>query len=220
MTERARVIVAEDHTPFRDGLIRLLGLMPEVELVGHATNGDDAVRLARTAQPDVVLMDLQMPGINGIEATRRILESSPQVAVIVLTMFDDDDSVFAAMRAGARGYLLKGATRAEIGRAIAAVAQGGAIFSPTIAQRMVAFFSTGRPRPTAEPFPELSIREREILELIGRGLNNSAIAADLVLSPKTVRNHISHIFAKLKIADRSQAIVRARDAGLGRNQPS
>ncbi len=173
---------------------------------------------ATELQPDVVLMDIQMPGINGIEATRRIVHDSPQMGVIVVTMFEDDDSVFAAMRAGARGYVLKGADQDEILKVIRAVASGEAHFGPKIARRLMSFFSTPRPASPAEAFPELTAREREILGLIAAGKSNPEIAKLLYLSPKTVRNHISNIFTKLQVADRVQAIIRAREAGLGREE--
>jgi DNA-binding NarL/FixJ family response regulator len=209
-----RVVVADDHPLFRDGLRTLTSLEDGLELVGEAENGADAVELARTLRPDVVVMDLHMPDLNGIEATGRIVEALPDVGVLVLTMFEDDDSVFAAMRAGARGYLLKGAGHDEVVRAIEAVARGEAIFGPSIAARVIEFFS--RPAPPPRPFPELTEREREILELIAQGRSNGDIAAHFVLSPKTVRNNVSSIFTKLRVADRAQAIVRAREAGLGR----
>jgi DNA-binding NarL/FixJ family response regulator len=167
-----------------------------------------------------VLMDIQMPGLSGLEATRRIAHASPHIGVIMLTMLEDDDSVFAAMRAGARGYILKGAGKAEVLRTIEAVARGEALFGPAIAHRLVSFFSAlGGAAATAPPlaFPELTEREREVLHLIAQGRNNAAIAERLSLSPKTVGNHISNIFSKLQVADRAEAIVRARDAGLGRN---
>src|SRR6185295_6173112 len=177
-----------------------------------------AVELARELQPDVVVMDLQMPELNGIEATQRIVEESPHIGVLVLTMFEDDDSVFAAMRAGARGYLLKGADQAEVLRAIHAVASGEAIFSPSIAVRLMRFFATPAPTTPPQAFPELTEREREILTLIAQGHNNNDIADRLVLSPKTVRNNVSNIFSKLQVADRAQAIVRARAAGLAQDR--
>jgi DNA-binding NarL/FixJ family response regulator len=178
------------------------------------------VTAAATLQPDIVVMDLNMPGLNGIDATRAILRANPGTGVLVLTMFDDDESVFAAMRAGARGYLLKGADKDEIARAVLAVASGEAIFGPAVAQRVIDYFSTARPAGQPPAFPELTEREREILELIAQGHRNPAIAKRLVLSPNTVRNHVSSIFAKLQVADRAQAIIRAREAGLGREQPT
>lgn len=211
--EPLRVLLADDHPVFRRGLRMLLDAQPEgAEIVGEASNGAEAVELARELQPDVVVMDLQMPELNGIEATQRIVEESPHIGVLVLTMFEDDDSVFAAMRAGARGYLLKGADQAEIVRAIHAVGSGEAIFGPHIARRVMDFFSGER---TAVPFPDLTAREREVLELVAQGRSNADITRTLVLSPKTVRNHVSNVFTKLQVADRAQAIVRAREAGLG-----
>ena len=209
-----RVLIADDHQPFREGLLRLLELIPEAEGVGEAADGDEAVRQAHKIQPDVIMMDLHMPRLNGIEATRQLRETSPHIGILVLTMFEDDESIFAAMRAGARGYLLKGADRGEIGRAITAVSHGEAIFSAAVAQRLMQYFSAARTPEQA--FPELTEREREVLELIGQGQNNAAIAQRLVLAPKTVRNHVSRVFTKLQVADRGQAIIRARDAGLGK----
>ena len=182
-----RVLIADDHPLFRDGLRALLTSVPETELVGEAATGEDAVATADSMQPDVVLMDIRMPGVNGIEATRRILNASPSTAVLMLTMFEDDDTVFAAVRAGARGYLLKGADQAEVIRAIQAVASGEAIFGPAIATRMINYFAAGQRSATAESLPELTNREREILTLIAQGVNNPDIAQRLVLSPKTVR---------------------------------
>jgi DNA-binding NarL/FixJ family response regulator len=209
-----RVLIADDHRQFRQGLLRLLELIPDVEGVGEAGSGDEALQQAHTHQPDVILMDLHMPGTNGIEATRQLRETSPHIGILVLTMFEDDESVFAAMRAGARGYLLKGADREEIGRALTAVSHGEAIFSPSVAQRLMQYFATP-PSPAQQSFPELTDREREVLQLIGQGLSNNVIAQRLLLSPKTVRNHVSRVFTKLQVADRGQAIIRARDAGIG-----
>jgi DNA-binding NarL/FixJ family response regulator len=214
-TDRLRVLIADDHMLFRDGLRALLGSAVDTELVGEAATGDEAVSLATNLQPDVVLMDIQMPGLNGIEATRSIVQASPRVNVLILTMFDDDASVFAAMRAGARGYLLKGAKHAETLRAIRAVGDGEAIFSPSIAARLMDFFASIRPVAVPQAFPELSDREREVLSLIAEGCKNADIAARLVLSPKTVRNHVSNILDKLRVADRAEAMLRARGAGLG-----
>ncbi len=210
-----RILVADDHALFRDGLRALFFSVPDTEVVGEAATGEEAIARSEDLQPDVVLMDIQMPGVNGIEATRTIVRDSPHIGVIVVTMFEDDDSVFAAMRAGARGYVLKGADQDEILKVIRAVAAGEAHFGPEIARRLMSFFSAKEPAATAEAFPELTAREREVLDLIARGHNNQEIAKELYLSPKTVRNHISNIFTKLQVADRAQAIIRAREAGLG-----
>ena len=214
--ERAiRILIADDHAVVREGLRAVLGSEPDMEVVGEAATGKEVIERAAELRPDVILMDIQMPGINGIEATRRILDASPKVGVVVLTMFEDDESVFSAMRAGARGYVLKGAHPSEILKVLRAVAGGEAYFGPEIARRLVHFFSTPKSASPAEAFPELTAREREILDLIARGHNNATIAARLFVSPKTVGNHISHIFTKLQVADRAQAIIRAREAGLG-----
>lgn len=214
MTERMRILIADDHTLFRDGLKALLTSLPDTEVVGEAASGAQAISQAEKLQPDVVLMDIQMAGVNGIEATRQIVQTSPHIGVIIVTMFEDDDSVFAAMRAGARGYVLKGADQEEMLRVIRAVAQGEALFGAPIAQRLMNFFAAPRP---AQAFPELTEREREVLNLLAQGYTNAEIARDLVLSVKTVRNHVSNIFNKLQVADRAQAIIRARDAGLGQS---
>jgi DNA-binding NarL/FixJ family response regulator len=213
--ERLRVLVADDHPIVRDGLRLLLGSLADIEVVGEAATGTEAVAAAASVEPDVVVMDLHMPELNGIEATRRLVQAQPSVAVLVVTMFDDDDSVFAAMRAGARGYLLKDADQAEIVRAVRAVASGEAIFGPAVATRVLGYFAAAKPAYVIPAFPELTEREREVLELIAQGQSNTEITQRLVVSPKTVRNHISNIFAKLQVADRAQAIVRAREAGLG-----
>jgi DNA-binding NarL/FixJ family response regulator len=216
-----RVLVADDHPFFRDGLRVLLEATADTELIGEATDGGEAISLAQTLQPDVILMDLRMPGLGGIEATRKILSESPQVGILVVTMIEDDASVFAAMRAGARGYLLKGADKDEMLLAIRAVGRGEAIFGPGIARRLMQYFARPAPTPTQASrvvFPELTDREREILELIAAGWNNEEIAGQLFLSLKTVRNYVSNIFTKLQVVDRSQAIVRAREAGFGREE--
>jgi DNA-binding NarL/FixJ family response regulator len=210
-----RLLIADDHPVFRGGLKMLLDSLDTVELVGEASNGEEAIAMARELQPDVILMDLHMPGVNGIEATREIVTTSPHIGVLVLTMFQDDESVFAAMRAGAKGYLLKGAGQEEIVRGVQAVAGGEAIFGPEIAAKVIEYFTVPRPSHAEQAFPELTEREREVLELIAQGRNNQWIARHFVLSPKTIRNHVSNIFTKLQVADRAEAIVRAREAGMG-----
>lgn len=218
MTDRIRVLVADDHDRFRQGLRALLASAPDLEVAGDVATGDDAVARARVLQPDVVLMDLRMPGVDGIEATRRIMDTSPHTAVLVLTMLEDDDSVFAAMRAGARGYLLKGALKAEILRAVRAVASGEAIFGAAIARRLTEFFAAPRVGGPGQAFPELTEREQEVLALVAQHRTNPEIADRLGLSPKTVRNHVSNVFAKLQVADRAEAIARAREAGWTRGR--
>ncbi len=213
--EAIRVMIADDHARFREGLRVMLRREEELTVVGEAADGDQAVTLAADLQPDVVLMDLQMPGMHGVAATRQIIETSPHIRVLVLTMYEDDDMVFAALHAGARGYVLKGADKAELLRAIRGVASGEAIFGPAVAHRLMHFFATQRPMP-APAFPELTDREREILGMIAQGWNNTEIASRLVVSLKTVRNHVSNIFSKLEVSDRAEAIVRARKAGMGR----
>jgi len=212
VNDKICILIADDHTLFRDGLRALFKSLPDTEVAGEAASGLQAVSQAEKLQPDIVLMDIQMPGINGIEATRKIVQTSPHIGVIVVTMFEDDDSVFAAMRAGARGYVLKGASQEEMLRVIRAVAQGEALFGAPIAARLMNFFSS--PRST-QIFPDLTEREREVLNLIAQGYNNAEIARELVISMKTVRNHVSNIFSKMQVADRAQAIIRARDAGMG-----
>lgn len=212
--DRVRVLIADDHPLFRDGMRTLLGSLPNYEVTGEAANGADAMLLAREQQPDIVLMDLQMPQMNGIEATRQIVQTSPHIGVVVVTMFEDDDSVFAALRAGARGYVLKGADQAEIVRVLEAVMRGEALFGPSLAARLMSYFAAPRSQAQAGLFPELTEREREVLHLIARGRSNADIAAELVLSLKTVRNHASNIFSKLQVVDRAEAMVRAREAGM------
>ena len=215
MTRPTRVVVADDHPTFRRGLGALLATLPDVEVVGEAADGESVIAVTARLTPDVVVMDLNMPGINGVEATRRIVETNPDVAVLVLTMLDEDEAVFAAMRAGARGYVVKGADTDDVLRALESVARGDAVFGPAVATRVLSYLT--RPLSARDPvlFPELSDREREVLELIARGMSNSDIARTLVVSPKTVRNHVSNIFTKLQVTDRADAIVRARKAGLG-----
>jgi DNA-binding NarL/FixJ family response regulator len=210
-----RVVIADDHPVVRDGLSALLASVSSVTVAGLAANGREAVQAAVTMRPDVLVMDVQMPEMTGVEAAGEISRVAPDVAVLMLTMFDDDYSVLAAMRAGARGYVLKGAQQDEIVRAIQAVAAGEAIFGPGIARMVLGLVTT--PPVTGEPFGDLTAREREVLDLIAAGARNTEIARQMSIAPKTVANHISAIFTKLQIADRSEAIILARDAGLGRS---
>lgn len=212
--ESIRVLIADDHTLFREGLRSLLNSVDDIEVAGETSTGHHTIAAAAELLPDVILMDIQMPGLNGIEATRRILHANPHIGVIMLTMFEDDDSVFAAMRAGARGYVLKGADQAVMMRAIRGVANGESLFSPEIANRLMHFFASLQPSAEATIFPDLTSREREILGLIAQGSTNANIAEKLVISLKTVRNHVSNILSKLHVADRAQAAIRAREAGL------
>lgn len=211
MNDRIRILIADDHPVFRFGLRALLEAEDDTEVVGEATTGTEAVALAATLRPDVVLMDLNMPALNGLEATRQILAADPSTNILVITMLDDA-SVLTALRAGARGYLLKGTEGEETLRAIRAVAAGQAILSPEVIQ----FLMQAPPPQTGETFAALTPRELEVLTLLAAGLTNSAIAERLVVSPKTIRNHVSNIFAKLDVGDRAAAIIRAREAGLGR----
>jgi DNA-binding NarL/FixJ family response regulator len=219
-----QVLIADDHVFYREGVRTLLSRSPEITVAGEASTGEEVITRAGELKPDVILMDLKMPGVNGIDATRVIHEKYPHIGILVITMFDDDDSVFAAMRAGALGYLLKDADRDELIRAIVAVKSGEAIFSPAIAQRMIQYFNSASGRqPTikkgqSNEFAELTEREREILDLIAQGHNNNFIAGKLSLSIKTVQNYVSSILMKLQVADRAMAIVRAREAGFGKNQ--
>jgi DNA-binding NarL/FixJ family response regulator len=213
--DHLQVLIVDDHPMFREGLAAILRADPDIQIVGTAENGKQALDNAAELQPDVVLMDLNLPDINGIEATRIIVNQSPHIAVLVITMFEDDASVFSAMRAGARGYLIKGATGPDILRAVHAAGRGDAIFGAAVARQLLAYFQSPEPIPSSVPFAELTPREHEVLDLIAAGRSNTEITRRLVLSPKTVRNHISNIFAKMQVTDRAQAIVRAREAGLG-----
>ena len=210
-----RILVADDHTLFRHGLKAMFASVAGYEIVGEAATGEEALEKVAKTHPHIVLMDIQMPNMNGIEATRRVVEAYPLTGVVMLTMFGDDDSVFAAMRAGARGYVLKGADEQEVLKVVEAVKKGEAHFGPEIAKRLMSFFSAPKGVPSSQAFPELTSREVEVLDLIARGRSNTEIATQLYVSPKTIRNHISNIFTKLQVADRAQAIVRAREAGLG-----
>ncbi|MCW4384537.1 response regulator transcription factor [Salinibacterium sp. SYSU T00001] len=217
-TEPVDVIVVDDHPVYREGLAMLLSSLDGMRVVATASDGSAAVESVDAHQPDVVVMDVQMPGRDGISATRDILARHPHIAVLVLTMSDDDETVFAAMRAGARGYLLKGAAQSEISQAIEMVASGGLVFGASVARRVGEFFTSGPPwNVPEEAFPQLTAREREILNLLAAGRSNAQIAQALFLAPKTVRNNTSNIFAKLQVADRAEAIVRARESGLGRS---
>jgi len=213
-----RILIADDHLFYREGVRTLLNTAEGIEIVGEASNGKDVVARSAELQPHIILMDLKMPGLNGIDATRQIVQKQPNVGILVVTMFDDDESVFAVMRAGARGYILKDADQEELVRAVTAVFRGEAIFSPAIAQRMMNYFSNlsreGRSKADSA-FPELTERELDILELIAQGHGNPAIGNKLSLSVKTVQNYVSNILNKLQVVDRSEAIVRAREKGLG-----
>jgi DNA-binding NarL/FixJ family response regulator len=213
-----RVVIADDHPVVRDGLSALLASVPSIIVSGVAATGREAIHAAVTLRPDVLVMDIQMPELTGVAATQEITRAAPRVAVLMLTMFDDDDSVLAAMRSGARGYVLKGAQQDEIVRAIQAVAAGEAIFGPGIA-RQVLGLASAPPAPDA-PFHGLTSRERQVLGFIAGGARNAEIARRMSIAPKTVANHISAIFIKLQVTGRSEAIILARDAGLGRNHPA
>ena len=215
--ESIRVVVVDDHPVFREGLAMLLGSLAGIEVVGTAGDGRDGLAVVHDLQPDIVVMDVQMPELDGIAATREVTTTHPHIGVLVLTMSDDDETVFAAMRAGARGYLLKGSGQAEISQAIATVAGGGLVFGAAIARRVNEFLVNGPSAGVpAVAFPQLTPRELEILDLLAAGRSNAQIAQTLYLSPKTVRNNTSNIFAKLQVADRAEAIVKARDSGMGR----
>ena len=214
-----RILVADDHRLFRDGVRALLGSLPGFEVVAEASSGEEAIEAARRADPDVVLMDVQMPGLNGLDATRRILAERPSTGVVVVTMYEDDELVFAALRAGARGYVLKGAGQEQLLRAVRAVARGEALYGPGVAARMLQFFRTSRRDLPLNAFPDLTEREREVLDQIARGRGNAEIARALGISGKTVRNHVSNVLGKLAVTDRTQAALKAREAGFGDSGP-
>ena len=211
---KVRVLIVDDHPVFRFGLRSLISSIPEMEVVAEATSGEAAILEAKQKSPDIILMDINMPGINGIEATRRILSTNPEIGILILTMFEND-SVIEAIQAGARGYILKGSDPEETLRAIQAVVNGEAIFSSKVAERLMHFISYQKENGGSSIFPQLTDREREVLDLMARGLTNTAISEKLFLSPKTVRNHVSNVFAKLQVTDRTQAVIKAREAGLG-----
>jgi DNA-binding NarL/FixJ family response regulator len=215
--EPLRILIADDHPLFRKGMRTLLESLPDMEVVGEAATGEEAVERAVALQPDVVLMDLQMPAGGGLTATRQIAKASPHIRILVVTLFEDDDSIFAALQAGARGYMLKDSDEEEMLRAIRAVGDGEAIFSSAIATRLRDYFASSRRVIPEEVFPELTDREREVLDRIARGETNHQIADQLSIALKTVRNHVSNIFSKLQVADRAQAVIRAREAGMGKD---
>jgi len=218
--KKIRILIADDHALFREGMRALLNATPDIEVVGEASDGEVAITQVSSTQPDVILMDINMPRLNGIEAMRFILKVHPNLGIIIVTMLEDDASVFAAMKAGARGYILKGAHHEDVLQAIRTVADGQAVFGPAVAARMMTFFqslgTTSQPVLPSNAFPELTEREREVLQLMSRGASNRDIAEKLFISGKTVSNHITNIFSKLQVADRAQAVLRARDAGFGR----
>lgn len=224
MTETAiRLLIVDDHTLFREGLQAIFFAVSDIEVVGEAASGEDAIHQVQLLKPDVILMDIQMEDMNGIEASKRILETLPETKIIMLTMLEDSESLFAAMVAGARSYVLKGADKAEVLKTIRSVAGGEILFGAAIANRVTGYFrrltavSTSH-HPSTKPFPDLSERELEVLDLIARGLSNQEISGQLHITVKTVSNHISNIFSKLHVADRAQAIIKAREAGLGKDK--
>ena len=210
-----RILITDDQTITRSGLQNLLAEQAHLDIVGEARSGEEAMELANTLQPDVILMDLRMPGMNGIEATRRIHRTSPQINILILTVFDDDTSVFSAIRAGAKGYLLKNVEQKELLQAIETVANGGAIFSPGIAQKVLGYLTAPTPNVPPGIFDELTLREREILEWVAQGKTNSEIANILSISPKTVSNNISNVLLKVHANDRAKLMLMALEAGLG-----
>jgi DNA-binding NarL/FixJ family response regulator len=215
-SETTSVVIADDHPIVREGMQSLIRAMPGFEVVGEAEDGLQAIEVVLATRPHLVIMDLNMPKLDGIEATRQLVTALPTLGVLVVTMFDDDDSLFAALRAGARGYILKGSSHPDVVRAITGCARGDAVFGALIARRVLEYFDRAVARTTSEPFPQLTDRERTVLDLISRGSSNAAIAARLDIAPKTVRNYASNIFEKLHVTGRGEAIVKARDEGFGR----
>jgi len=213
-----RLLVADDHALFREGLQALFSTTPGIEIVGEAASGEETVALAEELLPDIILMDINMPDMDGIQATRQVLLANPTIGVIMVTMLEEDAALFSAVRAGARGYVLKGAHHEELLQSVRAVASGQVLFGPSTASRIMGFFqdieAEVKPSQPEESFPELTPRELEVLYLIAQGANNQQIAERLVITDKTVRNHITSIFGKLQVADRAQAIIKAREAGL------
>jgi DNA-binding NarL/FixJ family response regulator len=215
-----RVVLADDHPMYRYGVAAVLADEPRIDLVGQASTGRELLEMVATLGPDVVVTDLRMPDVDGIEVTRRLVAESPELPVLLLTMHDDDESVYGAMRAGARGYLLKGADSTELVATVLTLAAGGTAFGPAVARRIVGFFMESTTKYVQGTFPGLTPREREVLDLLAAGRRNHAIAERLGMSEKTVRNHLSSILTKLQVSDRAAAIVRAREAGLGRGRES
>ncbi|MED4226900.1 response regulator transcription factor [Neobacillus cucumis] len=213
--KKVKILIVDDHPLFRHGVKTLFLTTPDLEVIGEATSGETAIQMAQSLTPDVILMDLRMSGCNGIEATREIIKSNPETQILILTMFQDDHSVFAAMRAGAKGYVLKDAEKEDLLNAIRAVANGGAIFSPGIASRMIDYFAMARPAAPREAFPDLTEREREVLYLMADGTTNSGIAAKLKISGKTVSNYVTNILNKLQVTDRDEAIHLVKESRLG-----
>lgn len=213
-----RILIVDDHTLFREGVRAILKAVTDFEIVGEAATGEEAIEHVSALTPDIILMDIQMPDMNGVEATQKILKTHPEIGIIILTMLEDDDSLFSALRAGARGYVLKGADKAEMVRSIRAVANGEALFGPAIAHRLTKFFNNPIGMENQSAFPELTDREFQVLELIAKAHNNQEIAEILHITIKTVSNHISNIFNKLQVSDRTEAIFKARDAGLGKSE--
>lgn len=215
-TTPVRVIIADDHPIVREGLRAVLTSLPDFELVATAGTGDDAVAAADTHHPDVVVMDLHMPDLDGVQATRQLLAAHPNVVVLILTMYDDDEMLREALKAGARGYLLKGASYSELAQALRSIVAGGAVFGTGMADHVLDRLAG---RATTRPFPQLTPRELEVLTLLAKGSGNQDIARQLYLSPKTVRNHVANVLSKLGVPDRAQAIATAREAGLHTDQP-
>jgi len=210
--EPIRVLIADDHAIFRRGLHTALEIAPTVQVIGEAGDGQQAVEMAESLQPDVILMDIHMPGMSGLEAVRLIHSTSPRIAIIMITMFDDADTIFAAMQAGARGYLLKGTAPDSLVETVRLVSEGHVILAPGVAERLINYFAVPKPAETAALFPELTRRENEILRLMADGLTDSHIAIRLGLSVKTVRNHVSNILNKLQVATRTQAVLRLKES--------
>jgi len=216
VTAPIRVVIADDHPMFRFGLQAALAQSGDVQVVGEASTGAELVDVVSASTPDVVITDVHMPDLDGVAATRVLLQRDPDLAVLVVSMLDDDETVFAALREGARGYLLKGAGATQIIATVQALARGETVYGPGVAERVNGFFRTSTRQYAGAVFPQLTAREREVLDLVAAGQGNATIGKTLSLSEKTVRNHVSNLLMKLDVHDRSEAIVKARSAGLGR----